>query len=318
MTKIRRPMKATSSPQITERYQPKHIYNLKFDKTPYSKKLNFNAPTVDLPKSVDLRSSCPPVWSQEQLGSCTTFGILGAFQYDELQIGSKFEASKLFLYYLEREADHDTQQDSGSSVSQGVHVLHTRGVCSENEWPYNIKKFAVKPPMICYKHAMDHRIKRFHKIDNSHQNIRKALSYNKVPVVIGMMIYESFESEAVAKTGTVPMPKHDETILGGHCILICGYDMDQKHYICRNSWGPEWGDKGYFYLPFDYVEDINMASDAWQILDLEKETVKQTVENSQINDTAKIELVKVEAPIAETVSKNETSQTNGFWSYFGY
>ena len=81
----------------------------------------------------------------------------------------------------------------------------------------------------------------------------------------GISVYESFESSAVAKSGKVPMPKPKEKMLGGHAILAVGYDDTQRRFIIRNSWGPDWGVKGYFTLPYEYVLDSNLADDFWTI-----------------------------------------------------
>jgi C1A family cysteine protease len=56
-----------------------------------------------------------------------------------------------------------------------------------------------------------------------------------------------------------------ESPIGGHCVLIVGYNTDDRYYIVRNSWGPEWGDQGYFYMPFPYVERADLSSDFWMI-----------------------------------------------------
>ena len=78
-------------------------------------------------------------------------------------------------------------------------------------------------------------------------------------------IYESFESKAVAQTGTVPMPDYSEENLGGHAILAVGYNDAKQQLLCRNSWGATWGDKGYFTLPYEYVTDSDLTGDLWTI-----------------------------------------------------
>jgi C1A family cysteine protease len=78
-------------------------------------------------------------------------------------------------------------------------------------------------------------------------------------------VFSGLESEEVAQTGVVPMPEEDEKSLGGHAIVCVGYDDKKKVWIMRNSWGETWGDKGYFYLPQEYLTDANIASDFWTI-----------------------------------------------------
>jgi C1A family cysteine protease len=85
------------------------------------------------------------------------------------------------------------------------------------------------------------------------------------PFVVGILIFSSFETLIVAKTGYVPMPKYNDTVLGGHAVVCVGYDDIKKVWIMRNSWGTSWGDKGYFYLPYAYLTNDNLSSDLWTI-----------------------------------------------------
>jgi len=83
--------------------------------------------------------------------------------------------------------------------------------------------------------------------------------------LIGFTVYESFESNDVALTGVVPMPQFGESVLGGHSVEICGYDIATRMFIFKNSWSDKWGDKGYGYMPFSYLQDPQLSSDFWAI-----------------------------------------------------
>ncbi len=83
--------------------------------------------------------------------------------------------------------------------------------------------------------------------------------------MFGFSVYESFESQAVAKSGKVPMPKAKEKQIGGHAVLAVGYDDASKRFIVRNSWGTGWGLAGYFTIPYAYLTDANLADDFWTI-----------------------------------------------------
>jgi len=85
------------------------------------------------------------------------------------------------------------------------------------------------------------------------------------PFEFGFSVYESFESDQVARTGLVPMPKRGESLLGGHAVVGVGYDQATERLIVRNSWGVGWGDKGYFYLPFAYASNRNLSDDFWKV-----------------------------------------------------
>ena len=90
------------------------------------------------------------------------------------------------------------------------------------------------------------------------------------PFVFGFPVYESFESQEVAKTGVVPMPGSSEQMLGGHAVLAVGYDDATQRFLVRNSWGDGWGMGGYFTMPYAYLMDRGLSSDFWAILSVEK------------------------------------------------
>lgn len=109
-------------------------------------------------------------------------------------------------------------------------------MCSELAWTYDISRFAEKPPAPCYKLAEDHRYARGFNIDNTDIEQIKTSLFSGNPFVMGIAVYESFESQEVARTGEVPMPGPGEKMLGGHAILCCGYDDNTQRVTCLNSW----------------------------------------------------------------------------------
>ena len=72
-------------------------------------------------------------------------------------------------------------------------------------------------------------------------------------------------SDEVKKTGIMPMPEEDEDMLGGHAVMAAGYDNDTRMFLVRNSWGKNWGDNGYFWMPYDYISKTKNCSDFWTI-----------------------------------------------------
>ena len=216
------------------------------------------------PKKVDLRPLCSPVEDQGNLGSCTANAIAGALEFLEKKDKVTFsDFSRLFIYYNERVIEHSVNTDSGAMIRDGVKSLNKQGVCSEKSWPYVISKFTVKPTPACYKEALNHQITSYHRI-TAFDDMRQCLAEG-FPFVFGFTVYESFESQAVAKTGIVNMPKKNEQVLGGHAVLAVGYDDSAKRFIIRNSWGDGWGMKGYFTMPYAYLSDRNLSDDFWTI-----------------------------------------------------
>jgi C1A family cysteine protease len=162
-----------------------------------------------------------------------------------------------------------TNDDAGAMIRDGVKSLVNLGVCTERKWPYDITKFTQKPSAACYKQAADHQVTSYHRII-SLQQMRECLAEG-YPFVFGFSVYEAFESEKVASTGKLDLPKSGEKQLGGHAVMAVGYDDSSERALIRNSWGRSWGIKGYFTMPYDYISDDNLADDFWTIRVYENE-----------------------------------------------
>lgn len=220
---------------------------------------------VRLPASVNLSTlpAMPKVYDQGELGSCTANAIAAAYEYEACkQSLTDFTPSRLAIYYDERFIEHTVASDAGAEIRDGMKVVAKNGVAKEALWPYVISKFAKKPPQAYYSAAKSHICTSYESVEQSETAIKSQLAAG-YPVVFGISVYESFESDAVARTGTVPMPKTKEKMLGGHAILLVGYTSTVFRF--RNSWGPSWGKSGYATLPKAYVLSPDLASDFWTI-----------------------------------------------------
>jgi C1A family cysteine protease len=234
--------------------------------TPDQRDLRFplRVSAASLPQSVDLRAGCSPVADQGQLGSCTGHAIAGALEYNWLRNHSAPRAaSRLFIYYQERVIEHTVPLDAGAMIRDGIKACAKVGVCSEKNWPYRPERFAKKPGVRAYADAAQHRVKLYRRVSGL-LDFKIALALNH-PVVFGFSVYESFESDHVATTGVMSLPLDTEQMLGGHAVCAVGYDDTMQRAIVRNSWGPDWGDKGYFYMPYGYIEDRSLSDDYWLI-----------------------------------------------------
>uniref|UniRef100_A0A6C0KGS6 Peptidase C1A papain C-terminal domain-containing protein n=1 Tax=viral metagenome TaxID=1070528 RepID=A0A6C0KGS6_9ZZZZ len=226
--------------------------------------MSIHSSTTTSFQKVDLRSKFPPPFDQGSLGSCTANALCGVIAYDM----PGFIGSRLFLYYNERYIEKDVKDDGGAMLSDGVESLKIYGICPESDWKYDISKFSVKPSKKCYQDAVSHHSVNVKNINNTMKDMKNALS-NGYPFVVGITIYESFESDEVAKTGMVPMPSSSETCNGGHAVVCVGYDDEKQVWIMRNSWGSKWGDGGYFYLPYAYLLSDDLATDLWCVTKME-------------------------------------------------
>merc|ERR1711998_780875 len=236
----------------------------------------FEAPAHEpAEKTLDLRNEfMPEPYDQGALGSCTANAIAAAFEYCEAEqgYGERFTPSRLFVYYNEREMEGSTGSDAGAEIRDGIKSINKLGVCPETEWPYDVDKFTDRPDAACYRDALKERALRYRKVPQEVNALKHALSTEKKPVCFGLTVYESFESGAVASTGVMPMPSDDEQVLGGHAVMACGFDDEKQAVLVRNSWGSDWGENGYFWMPYEFISDPNLADDFWMVetIDAEK------------------------------------------------
>jgi C1A family cysteine protease len=233
----------------------------------------FSAPDeviANLPPKVDLRSKCPPVYDQGQLGSCTANAIAGAYEFDQLEERQPdFMPSRLFIYFNERVMEGTVDIDAGAMIRDGIKSVAKLGVCTEDDWPYDIAAFRDKPGPGCYKDALKHQAIVYRSIPQQLNQLQACLATG-IPFVFGFSVYESFESDEVARTGVVNMPGPGEKQVGGHAVVAVGYDNAAQRFTVRNSWGRSWGQKGYYTMPFAYVTNPQLSMDFWAIYAVEK------------------------------------------------
>lgn len=224
-----------------------------------------------IPSRVDLRNMCSKIENQGGIGSCTGHATCSALEYLEFKETGKCEdMSRLMAYYSGRVLDGNPQWDAGATIRNVVKGLAKWGVCHENLWPYDEEKVLERPPDACWYDAEKHQLLGYYAL-KSYSDMLSCLAAG-FPFVFGFTVYPSLMMEEPSKTGIVRMPDKDETPMGGHAVVAVGYDLDKDYYIVRNSWGEDWGDKGYMYMPRKYVEDPNLSDDFWQITKQEVDT----------------------------------------------
>ena len=225
-----------------------------------------NHPNVDLSVYVD------HVYDQGDLESCTANALCAAYGLDLVKQSqtttggfSYFNPSRLFLYYNTREREGTQSENIGASIRDAVKAMNCKGVCKESDWPYVdlVKRFKKKPPRSCYKAAVGNNLCKYERLDQDIDQFRACLKDN-CPFVFGFKVYSSFID---SKNGYMPMPsvwELDEPH-GRHAVLAVGYDDYMRCIKVLNSWGPRWGDNGYFYMPYEFISNSSLCFDFWKI-----------------------------------------------------
>jgi len=195
---------------------------------------------------------------QLSLSSCTANAIVGNYELLlKMQYPEKFvDLSRLFVYYNARLIDGTVNEDIGAYLKDGIKALKEYGVCQEKLWPYNINNFAIRPSIESYEDAKFRNIKNYYRLDTL-DDMLDALN-NNLPVLFGMLVYTTFDG--ITKENST-LDIDNKPSAGGHAVSLVGYDLSAKKILARNSFGDDWGDGGYFWVTFQYVESEIM--DAW-------------------------------------------------------
>jgi len=232
-----------------------------------------------LPSKVDLREWCSPIEDQGSLGSCTANAGVGLMEYYERRaFGRHLDASRLFLYKVTRNL-LGFSGDDGAYLRDTMKAMVLFGTPPEKYWPYKIKDFNVEPSQFCYSFAQNYQAVKYYRLDPAGVSAAARLTALRtklaagLPAMFGFSVYSSFP-EMGDGVGEVPFPEQGDTLEGGHAVLAVGYDDTRKigkekgAILIRNSWGKTWGDGGYGWLPYAYVE-AELADDFWSLVKAE-------------------------------------------------
>ena len=232
---------------------------------PDSRDYLYRPTTAKTPSTIDLRAFSTPVEDQGRLGSCTGHAVAGAIELVNMKNKIVNEVSRLFIYYYERLLIGTVNYDSGAYIRDGIKATNRWGAPLENLWPYNISKFKAAPNTAAVQDAARRKVTLYERASDFNACIN-ALA-NGYPVIIGFTVYSSFVSGNWYRTTAImPYPNtRSERALGGHAVLLVGYNDSTKRFIVKNSWGTNWGDKGYFYMPYQVIQNTSMSSDFWVI-----------------------------------------------------
>jgi C1A family cysteine protease len=225
--------------------------------------------------SVDLRRWCSPVEDQGALGSCTAQTAAGMVEFLERRaLNRHTDASRLFIYKTTRNLLGWTG-DTGAYIRSTMKALTIFGAPPEDAWPYETSRYEEEPTAYCYAYGQSFQALRYFRLDRAQQdresriNLMRSVLQAQVPIGLGFLVY-NYGNEA----GEFTLPEQGERPLGGHAVMLCGYDEHRAiggskgAFLLRNSWSKGWGDGGYGWLPYDYVRR-DLAWDIWALFKAE-------------------------------------------------
>ncbi len=222
---------------------------------------DFNDSTTSLPSSIDLSSSMPVPGNQGSQGSCVGWASAYALKsyQEKVEMGWSLNSTHTVFSpaYIYNQINGGV--DNGSYPSDALQLMIDKGAATWAMMPYDQNDYTTQPTAAINNHAKNYKALEYRRLLGTEQ--MKASLANRNAILIGMKVYSSFYY--LQGSGSVYQPNiNSESNEGGHAVTIVGYD-DNKYggaFKIINSWGINWGDGGYFWLPYSYVSDLIMVS----------------------------------------------------------
>lgn len=235
-----------------------------------------------LKPGIDLRNEFPPIEDQGKVGSCTANAGVALVEYFERKAsGSHVDASRLFLYKATRNIMNLTG-DTGAFLRTTMQAMVLFGVPPESYWPYDEARFDEEPTPFCYAFGQNYKALQYYRLEPPGTNREQLLARIKtqltagLPPMFGFSVYASYR-QSFTNGGLFPFPLSGENKAGGHAVVAVGYDDTKKianasgreptegAVLIRNSWGTDWGEEGYGWLPYKYIQR-SLAVDWWSLI----------------------------------------------------
>ncbi len=223
-------------------------------------------PLEGLPPQIDLSGKLTPSNNQGNLGSCGPHAVDQLINYNQANQNLPYlETSKLFTYYNARKIMGTVNQDSGVENRAMLQSLKLNGFCvPEALWPYDVQKYRQEPPPPAYAAAK--KVISYATVSQTLDQMRATLA-SGFPFLFGFSVFPAMDTPAVARSGDLPMPAGQS--VGGHDVAIVGYDNTSRRFKFQNSWGVQWGARGYGTIPYEYASNPSWAGDFWVITQIE-------------------------------------------------
>lgn len=218
---------------------------------------------ASLPARVDLRAACTPIGHQGLTNACSAFASVdGLVEFLAKKQGQPMDYSPRFIWNLARQESHELDQNAGVDYRDAVKLVARVGSVPETAFPFPsysqqnnpavFPRFLSEVPSAALlAEAGKHRVFKDVAVLGSAEEMKESVAAG-MPVVFGIAVFSGIYE---AKNGVIPLPGKGEQPLGGHIMLCVGYDESTQQFLVRNSWGTEWGNSGYGYLPYSYIRE---------------------------------------------------------------
>ena len=231
-----------------------------------------------LPQSIDLRKAFSSIRNQGKIGACTTFTMASIYEYILRKNQQKdVDLSERFIYYnarvaaQKRRGEEGPLENKGTSFFDVIGTMGSEGICLEKLCEYSTDEtINERPSEEAYLDAKSRLVTVAKNVNLKEEDIKSALNEG-YPVAVSVKLFSNFGDNY---GGFVSLPDEeevkaaeDEKAAGksyehNHAMVICGYSDESRVFVVRNSWGKDFGDNGYCYMPYSYITDDFLTNQA--------------------------------------------------------
>lgn len=238
-------------------------------------------------ESLDLRDNFREIQDQGSQGSCLAFALTSIFEYVMRSNNRRkeYDLSEAFLYYNARKLDPNNSEkiDSGSRFKPAIDSLCQYGIAVEALCRYDENSYDIEPSSEAYEDAKTRLLRKAVNVSHKVADIKSALE-DGYPIAASFTLCPSFSK---ISRGFVPMPTSEEIEAvkayssgdhskhSSHAMVIVGFDDKIQCFLVRNSWGTWWGENGYCYIPYAYIENDTLFEFACILTEIESIEVQE-------------------------------------------
>lgn len=185
-----------------------------------------------------------------------------------------FSSTYIYVRGRQLEGTYSDDPSIGMWGISGCRIARGWGIAPRHLLPVPIEWPPVEPPGLDAA-AKKNRILLYQRVRSANEAIQSLAEHGAVS-----SSFEITEQWFDAADGMITIPKHGDEFIGSHAITLVDFDRQKNAFRFANSWGTEWGDTGFGYLPFDCFEPYFL--EAWVVRGIRDHIPVEPVDSAQL------------------------------------